>query len=661
VEEALAPERADQPAARAKRPPVLAVVLAYLAEPKRAERVCLDLIGGLGLGFVAWGIAYPWSSTREQVLVILFGFLPALAAALFLVVYAYSALTGTIRRALKVGPRLSRWQRIAAVVMTLAAAWVIIAAGGTVLAAIVAAVLPAAFVACCGLWACLFTLPWARTTAHRWLRSAQNVIAIATTALALLLLTNHALLTTEPTAGLVFPLAVWGSVKVWRAMNASERVMIKAGADLTLSLLLGTGLVLLLVWLANLLDLPRHDMAALRALLADIGSAADLPWWAWAGLYLLLAGVSLAFLLRPARLATVMRWLRRLRVAAATDVTRRMLTGLHIGLLVIVFAGLATPVALAPVFQRQAKAVYTVALQRQFQARGDQAVYAMIVRQFRKPARNNALAGMVTKINDISAPSPGGPSVTGTETDLANHLGAMQAAALHLPETSLVPAEQHASRRAGLDAPVQDASDLSTRLSEVAAQQARATEAEEAADQAGELAARTVASLISIPGISGNEVFQIVREYLSGLVEDSGVKDWFAAWAEHLAGGNAPDAETVVVPDPGPLEKVALATLSAEFTGDGLPDPVTDPFAADPSATDPALLAALRESPLDAAVDLVNQARYLQQDTGPCGSCFSRVGGDDNPGEEGPGDDGGGGDGGDGGGDGGGGGGGGGE
>jgi hypothetical protein len=309
----------------------------YLKEPKRSERICLDLTGGLALGFVAWGIAYSWSSAREQVTVILFGFFPILVAALFLVICLYSALTGTIRWALEVGPRLSRWQRIAAVVMTVAAAWVIIAAGGTVLAAIAAAVLPAAFVACCGLWACLFTLPMAR--AHPWLRSVQNMIAIATTALTL---------------------------------------------------------VLFLVWLANLLDLPRHDMAALRAVLADTGSAADLPWWAWAGLYLLLVGVSLAFLLRPARLAKIMRWLRRLRVMAATDVTRRMLTGLHIGLLVIVFIGLTTPVALAPVFQRQVKAVYTVALQRQFQARGDQAAYAMIVRQLRKPARNNALAGMVS-------------------------------------------------------------------------------------------------------------------------------------------------------------------------------------------------------------------------------------------------------------------------
>lgn len=99
----------------------------------------------------------------------------------------------------------------------------------------------------------------------------------------------------------------------------------------------------------------------------------------------------------------------------------------------------------------------------------------------------------------------------------------------------------------------------------------------------------------------------------------------------------------MVVPDPGPLEKAALAALSADFTADGLTDPVTDPADADPAVTDPALLAALRESPLDAAVDLVNQARYLQQDTGPCLACFTRTDGDDIPGEEAPGDDGGGG------------------
>jgi len=41
--------------------------------------------------------------------------------------------------------------------------------------------------------------------------------------------------------------------------------------------------------------------------------------------------------------------------------------------------------------------------------------------------------------------------------------------------------------------------------------------------------------MISIPHISDNEVFQIVREYLGGLIEASPLKDVFAAWTRRLA------------------------------------------------------------------------------------------------------------------------------
>jgi hypothetical protein len=615
-------------------------IVAYLEDDERTWRIILGLTAGLWVGLFVWVCTF--LSTSSALFWALLGSLcigPFVAVILCVIVYF--TVVETISRAVKADRRLSRRLRLAAGVIAAAAAWAIIAVGGTVLAAIATAVLPAAFAASCGLCACLLVLPRVRTTAIPGLKYAPDAIGAATTAVVLLLLINHAMLTTEPAAGLLFPLAVWGSVRAWRVMNASERVAVKAGADITLSLLLGAGLVLFLVWLANLLDLPRRDMATLRAVLADAGSAADVPWWVWAGLYLLLAGVSLAFLLRQARLAKVMRWLRRLRVVPAADAARRMLTCLHIGLLVIVFAGLATPPALAVVFQRQVQAVYTVALQRQLQAEGRQAAYTMVSRQFRKPTRNNALSGMVAKISQVSAPPPFGPPVTGTETEIANHLGTTQAIALHLQKASLAQAEQQALRQAGISAPIPDEPDLSSRLDEVTAEQLRATEADEAADQAGELAAKAVASMISVPHISDNAVFQIIRDYLSGLVEESGVKDWFALRAEHLTSDSTPDAEKMIVPDPRQLEKAALTALSADLTGDGLPDPVTDPPAAYQTVTDPALLTALREDPLDAAVDLVRQALYLQQGTGSCAGCASRPGVDNNPGEDAPGDDGG--------------------
>ena len=38
------------------------------------------------------------------------------------------------------------------------------------------------------------------------------------------------------------------------------------------------------------------------------------------------------------------------------------------------------------------------------------------------------------------------------------------------------------------------------------------------------------------PDVGGNEVLQIVCEYLGGLVEESPLKDVFAAWTGRLAG-----------------------------------------------------------------------------------------------------------------------------
>jgi hypothetical protein len=46
--------------------------------------------------------------------------------------------------------------------------------------------------------------------------------------------------------------------------------------------------------------------------------------------------------------------------------------------------------------------------------------------------------------------------------------------------------------------------------------------------------------------------------------------------------------------------------------------------------TDPALARALSESPLAGAVDMVNQERYLQENSGPCRGCAHPVSPDHN-------------------------------
>ena len=108
-----------------------------------------------------------------------------------------------------------------------------------------------------------------------------------------------------------------------------------------------------------------------------------------------------------------------------------------------------------------------------------------------------------------------------------------------------------------------------------------------------------VSSLLSIPDIGSNEVVQIVREYLGGLIEESPLKDVFAAWTGRLAGtSRPPDAEFLVVPDP---EKLATEAMFTQFEAEE-----NDHFATTLPSTK-------FESPVDAAIDLTNQARYLSE------------------------------------------------
>jgi len=451
-------------------------------------------------------------------------------------------------------------------------AWLLYAQGGPALVRAAGAMLPAAFAAGCGAWACLLLFPRVGAASSRWLRRLPDILLAATVAATIMLAVKHNLVTVQPFAGLLFPPAVWAAFSVWRAMNGSDRLAVKAGADILLSFLLGAQAVLLLVWLANVLDLPGAEIVAVRDAADHAGSLASLPWWVWTGIYVLLAG-----------------------------------------LLVAVLVGLAAPAALASTFQRQMKSAYIVALQRKLEAEGELAIYTQIRSQFTAAPAQPVLTGLVLKIHDISSPpaGDGDADATPTETDLARRVGELQALALGAASSpALIAGEQAAAGEAAFDGPVRDAPDVGGRLTTIENEQTQANAAAKRAEQAGDLAASAVASTISIPDIGGSEVVQIVREYLSGLIEGSPLKDTFAAWAGRLAGAKAPpDAGQVVVPDPKRLEQAALTVLSGEV------------LIVDPSVADPAFAHAETESPIDAAVDLTNQSRYIQEDSGPCAGC----------------------------------------
>jgi hypothetical protein len=516
-------------------------------------------------------------------------------------------------------------------VVAAVAAAVLIAAEGTVLAEIVAFVLPAALVLACGTWACVLAFRRTRAFRRRWQRAAPDVVAAATIGATLLLLADHPLLTALPAAGLLFPAAAWGAFLLWRKMNGSVRLAVRAGADLVFALLLGGVVVLLLVWLANLLGMPRAEVAVLRGVLDRVGAIADLPWWAWTGAWLLLAAASLAFIRWPGRLKAAAKRFERWQAVTVTEITERALTGLHVGLLTIVFVGLAAPPAVTSTLGRRLNAAYEVAFQRELAEQGEVAAYTAIATQLAAQPRSPVLNRLVTRIHDISPPEDRLGAST-TETENAHRIGEAQAIALALAAApSLDPtARAAAAAAAGLTGQVTEPSDLAERAAGVQRQDNKEDDSAKRVEAAGDLAAKVVASLVAIPSLSDNEVVQVVREYLAGLIEDSPLKDTFAAWIERLPGAKPPpDPAAEVVPVPERLERAATAELSAEFTAAGDDDPVADPF-----ATDPALSKAQAEDPLDGAVDIINQARYAQDQSGHCAECSVPGNSDENlPGE----------------------------
>lgn len=577
-----------------------------------AFRIGLDLAGGVGIA-VGVGLWAPfqmgsswWSALLASLII---GAIAALTAGTVIVVILVGSVQFLRSRRAPADGRTGRPRF--AVGVALLAVLILWLAG--------IAVLPAVFVLVFGAWVCLLTQRRMRASRHRWIGIAADVLVAAVTGAVLLLLFDNAVLATQPAAGLLFPVGAWLSIRTWRVMTRSRRLAVRAGADIVLSLLLGTDLILLLVWGANLLGLPRAEVAALRATLEHAGALADLPWWLWAGLYALLAGASLAAALRPDRLAAATSWARRLKIVPSLGITRRLLTGAHIGLLVIVLVGLAAPAAAGPALRDQLRNRYAVALQRELPAGAEQAAYAEIRRQFAAIARTqpasappgSPLAAVVGKIHDISGPPPGDGNATGGERDLARRVGQVQAATLQLGSPpSMRQSERAAIGLSGFASPIRGRGDLDGRLGKLDTERHQSGTADREVDRAAEFAATAVASTIQIPGLGGNEVVQVVKEYLSGLVESGPLKDVFAAWATHLIRTPPPRADRMVVPDPARLEAAASSALAQQAAK----AQVSDPSTTSQSGT-------LGESPAEAAVDLIDEARSLDEGSGSCSGC----------------------------------------
>lgn len=512
----------------------------------------------------------------------------------------------------------------------------LVASAATDLARLLAAALPTALVAACGGWACVIVHRKVGGRGRRR-RLAPDAVAIAAADAVLVVALDKRLLTAQPAAGLLFPVALWGAIRLWNKMRSSERLAVKAAALLVFSLLLGGELVVFLVWLANVLGWSRAEVAAVRAVLDWTGEHADLPWWAWTGLYAVLLAVALVFLRWPARLKKAAERFDRWPVAQVTDVGGQLLTGVHVGLMAVVLVGVAAPVTVRPVLSGRLAAAYTVAYQRELADEGELAAYQEIIAAFTGqragPGSGTSLARLVRGIHELSNAGPGAEHATAIELRLADRLGAEQATALARPVPPAPPAASAGTGGAGGPPPTAGPAGQATAT---AAEQDAEEAAHKRVEVAGDLAAKLLTSTFASLPVSGNEVFQIVREFLSALVEGSPIKDVFAARAERLPGAKPPPAaETLVDPNPPNLEKASAATLKADLSslGDAAPGP-------DPGQGDPALARAEREAPLAGALDMINQDRFITDPTGTCVDCPSILdtftGGHDTHGKEEP-------------------------
>lgn len=621
--------RYEQAAARASggvRPWLL-----RLLSPVACQRLAVDLALGTGAGISAAIVLLPpspgfWGTVIG---VIVIGGLVAFFGRYF-VGWLLTTVAESLRWSLWLTGRMSRRVRAGvlagavgvAVLVTLGAGW---PATRHALAVAGVAVLPGAVVAVVGGWgAALVHQRW-HDSAHRLVRHVADAFAAGVTGVALLLWIDHALLGAQAAAALLFPLAVWLSLRAWRLMNSSARLLVRAVADITVSLLLGASLTGLLVCLANMLKMPPAEVSALRDTVDKTGTVLDVPWWVWASGYVVLAGLGVAFLRWPGRLRRVSERFAKLRVVPSAEVLRRGSAGAHIGLLLVALIGSAVPAAVGPVLRVRVADKYTLTLTDIARDQGATAELSRIASELpllRTPLV--PLADLVLDIHKATGQPDGASEASDVELDLARRLGTLQALTLAASKTppSVEQTEARVTEAAGLDTSAGGAEEEGKRLGKLAEAEHQDDVAKEQAERAGELAATAVAKLVTpLPGLGAGEVAGILREYLSALIEFSPLKDTFAAWAERLGRPTPPpDVADLVVPDPGKLRDAAVAQADQE--------------AARTSVADPAVLKALlAETGIAGAVNQVNQTRFLQENgTGPCDGCARPESGNDNGG-----------------------------
>jgi hypothetical protein len=423
----------------------------------------------------------------------------------------------------------------------------------------------------------------------------------------------------------LFPVMIWLGIRLWLRMGTDERVGVKAAADVVCALILGSVLVLFLIWLANLLALSPSEVQVLKTVASATHAAIDLSPWIWVGIYAVLAAAHLLGALGPKKYQAIPRRLASLHVVPSVKIVRRAMTMTGIGLMVVALLGLVVPPATGPILRRQIEAAYTVAAQEELRDEEEMAVDQTITAQLTSSRPQLfMLADLVVDVHRTGAPDKKTGAASPAELDLAQRLGRLQGqliAEQAQPERPTGSAT--GSTAADLVGPIRDAEDLQQRLAEEqhedTLRQARDKQAETAAD----LGAYTVTSLLDLISLGHAEALGIVHEYINGLAE-SPLGEIFLDWTKRALNKISPDklpaATEVVEPDPQNLASAAESDLGyAQAT----PGDLFPPFAAVPEQ-DPAAI--------EEAVTAENQTAGIEQKQSECPNCAAP----DEPGQDEP-------------------------
>ncbi len=487
---ALARERYAQAAESAAAGP--RTWLLGLLSPTARSRLSISLSIGMVSGFWIWFLTQPPAAGVWTVVVGLavLGSWIALIG-VFVLRALLAQLVGLLCWSLWLTGRMSPRAKVGVAAAIVCAAGLITLAPGPAamrhgLAVAGTAVLPGAVVAVVGGWGAALVhrrlrdsavLPVRRIPLLRRVRPITDAalapwiadaLAAGVACVTVLLWSDPALLGAQAAAALLFPLAVWLSVRAWRAMSGSERVPVRAAADITVSLLLGASLTGLLVCLANMLKMPPVEVSLLKGAADRAGGLLDVPWWAWAGLYAALAALSVASVRWPGLTRRLGGWAaRRLRVRGGWLTWQRVVpgaeggapggtAGAHIGLLLSHADRRGRPGGgqpQVPVLRVRLASQYTQSLTDIARAEGATAELRAGRRRPAPAPRFSALVPLVDLVVGIhrdGKATDGQPSASGIELDLAARIGELQAETLsagHRPAPGRAVRGGHDPRR----------------------------------------------------------------------------------------------------------------------------------------------------------------------------------------------------------------------